>query len=360
MIKREVILSYFPKITPKRYQQMLAFFSSLENAWEAEFDEFKQTGWDEQIISEFLEWREKVDEEKICKVLEHEKITCITKDDANYPKLLKEIYDPPFCLFIKGELKQTDFTLAVVGPRRFTNYGKQVTDEIVMPLANQGITIVSGLAYGIDGIAHEATLKANGYTVAVLGSGIDEKHVFPTEHRGLAREIVAKGGAIISEYPPGTVPTKYTFPRRNRIVAGMSLGTLVIEAAEESGALITAQCTLDNGRELFAVPQNITSLTSVGVNNLIKNGAHPVTSADDILNVLNLRDVKKFVDNQKIIPASPAEEKLLAHLSREPLHVDALVKLSSLDSPTVNATLTIMEMTGKVRDLGGKMYVVTK
>jgi DNA processing protein len=140
----------------------------------------------------------------------------------------------------------------------------------------------------------------------------------------------------------------------------MSLGTLVIEAGEESGALITAQCALDNNRELFAVPQNITSLTSIGVNNLIKNGAHPVTSADDILNVLNLQDVKKFVDNQKIIPASPTEEKLLAHLSREPIHVDALTKLSTLDSPTVNATLTIMEMTGKVRDLGGKMYVLTR
>jgi DNA processing protein len=360
VLKKEITLSYFPKITFHRYQQMLAFFSSLDNAWKGEFDEFKKAGWEDNVISEFLEWRDKVDEEKISRVLEHEKITCVTEKDDNYPKLLKEIYDPPFCLFVKGELKQTDFTLAVVGPRRHTAYGKQITDEIVCPLASQGITIVSGLAYGIDGIAHEAALTAGGYTIAVLGSGIDRQHVFPAEHRNLAEEIVAKGGAVISEYPPGTVPTQYTYPRRNRIVAGMSLGTLVIEAGDGSGALITAQCALDNNRELFAVPQNITSLTSFGVNNLIKNGAHPVTSADDILNVLDLRDVKQIITNRQIIPASPAEAKILPHLSREPIHVDALTKLSTLDSPTVNATLTIMEMTGKVRNLGNMMYVLVK
>lgn len=359
-MKKEIILSYFPKITPRRYQQMLAFFSSIDEAWKGEFDEFKKAGWDDAVISEFLEWRDKVDEEKIEKVLKHEGITCITQGDEDYPKLLKEIYDPPFCLFVRGQIPKNEFMLAVVGPRRFTSYGKQVTEEIVSELARQGITIVSGLAIGIDGIAHAATLKAGGQTVAVLGSGINKMHVQPAQHSNLAEEIIANGGAVMAEYPPGTVPTKYTFPRRNRIVAGMSLGTLVIEAAEGSGALITAQCTLDNGRELFAVPQNITSLTSVGVNKLIKNGANIVTSAQDILDVLDLRDVKQIITNREIIPASPAEAKLLPHLSREPIHVDALTKLSTLDSPTVNATLTIMEMTGKVHNLGNMMYVLAK
>lgn len=359
-MKKEVVLSYFPKITPRRYQQMLAFFSSIDEVWKGEFDEFKKAGWDEVVISEFLEWRDKVDEEKTEKILKQEGITCFTKDDEEYPKLLKEIYDPPFCLFVRGQIPKNEFMLAVVGPRRYTSYGKQVTEEIVSELARQGITIVSGLAIGIDGIAHEATLKAGGQTVAVLGSGVNKAHVQPAQHSNLAEEIVTNGGAVMAEYPPGTIPTKYTFPRRNRIVAGMSLGTLVIEAADGSGALITAQCTLDNGRELFAVPQNITSLTSVGVNKLIKNGANIVTSAQDILDVLDLRDVKQIITNREIIPASPAEAKLLPHLSREPIHVDALTKLSTLDSPTVNATLTIMEMTGKVRNLGNMMYVLAK
>ncbi|MEK7065260.1 MAG: DNA-processing protein DprA [Patescibacteria group bacterium] len=359
-MKKEIILSYFPKITPKRYQQMLAFFSSLDNAWAGEFDEFKKAGWDDVVISEFLEWRDKVDEEKITKILKQEGITCITQDDEEYPKLLKEIYDPPFCLFVRGQIPKNEFMLAVVGPRRYTSYGKQVTEEIVSELARQGITIVSGLAFGIDSIAHKATLKAGGATVAVLGSGVNKQHIAPAEHAQLAEEIIANNGAVLAEYPPGTVPTRYTFPRRNRIVAGMSLGTLVIEAAEGSGALITAQCTLDNGRELFAVPQNITSLMSVGVNKLLKNGANIVTSAQDILDVLDLRDVKQIITNREIIPASPSEAKLIPHLSREPIHVDALTKLSSLDSPSVNATLTIMEMTGKVRNLGNMMYVLAK
>ncbi len=301
-----------------------------------------------------------MDEKKIKKILKQEGITCLTKDDDEYPKLLKEIYDPPFCLFVRGQIPKNEFMLAVVGPRRYTSYGKQVTEEIVSELARQGITIVSGLAIGIDGIAHGATLKAGGQTVAVLGSGVNKAHVQPSQHCNLSEEIIAKNGAVLAEYPPGTVPTKYTFPRRNRIVAGMSLGTLVVEASEESGALITAQCTLDNGRELFAIPQNITSLTSVGVNKLIKNGANVVTSAQDILDALDLRDVKQIITNREIIPASPAEAKLLPHLSREPIHVDALTKLSTLDSPAVNATLTIMEMTGKVRNLGNMMYVLSK
>lgn len=359
-MKKEVILSYFPKITPRRYKQMLAFFSSLDNVWQGEFDEFRKAGFEDSLINEFLEWRDKVDEEKIEKILKQEGITCITQDDEEYPKLLKEIYDPPFCLFVRGTIPKNEFMLAVVGPRRYTSYGKQVTEEIVGELAHQGITIVSGLALGIDGIAHETSLKAGGQTVAVLGSGVNRAHVQPTQHSNLSEEIIAKGGAVMAEYPPGTVPTKFTFPRRNRIVAGMSLGTLVIEAGEESGALITAQCTLDNGRELFAVPQNITSLTSVGVNKLIKNGANIVTSAQDILDVLDLHDVKQIITNREIIPASPAEAKILPHLSREPIHVDALTKLSTIDSPTVNATLTIMEMTGKVRNLGNMMYVLTK
>ena len=356
MIK-EILLAHFPKITVNRYQQLLAAFSSLDEVWQAEFDELLKTKIDEKIINEFLVWREKLDEEKIAKILAQEQITCITLADENYPKLLKEIYDPPFCLFVRGQLTQDDFTLAVVGPRKFSTYGKQVTENLVGDLARQSVTIVSGLAFGIDIIAHKTTLQAGGKTVAVLGSGINRRHVYPQEHSNVADEIIASGGAVISEYPPGTLPNKFTFPRRNRIVAGMSLGTLVIEAAEKSGALITADYAMESGREVFAVPQNITSTTSFGPNNLIKNGAKLITTSKDILEALDLQDIQVYVKNKQILGDSPQEEAILAVLSQEPKHIDEITKASNLASTQISATLTIMEMKGKVRNLGNMMYV---
>ncbi len=357
-MKKEILLSYFPKITSKRYQQLIAVFDNLDNAWQANSEALKTTGWDEKVIKEFLDWKNKIDENKIAKILEQENIYCLTKDDEEYPELLKQIYDPPFCLFVRGNLDMIKFPVAVVGTRKFTNYGKQVTGEIISELAKQGITIVSGLALGIDGIAHETTINAGGKTIAVLGTGINRKHVYPASHYQLSEKIIASGGALVSEYPPGALPSKYSFPRRNRIIAGLSIGTLVIEAPEESGSLITSQCALDYGREVFAIPQNINSINSTGVNNLLKNGAHLVTKAEDILEVLNLEKIKEFIDNQEIIPDSPTEAKILQILTGEPVHVDVISKKAELDSPTVNATLTLMEMKGKVRNLGGMNYIL--
>ncbi|MFZ2190495.1 MAG: DNA-processing protein DprA [Candidatus Magasanikiibacteriota bacterium] len=357
-MNKEILLSYFPKITSRRYQQLVAVFSSLDDAWDADRNGLLKTGWKEDIVDQFLVWKEKIDENKIERILNQEEIYCLTKDDADYPNLLKEIYDPPFCLFVRGEFKPDDFSLAVVGTRKFSPYGKQVTEELVADLASQGITIISGLAIGIDCLAHEATLKSGGKTIAVLGSGINRQHIYPGQNKDLAERIIKSGGALISEYPPGTLPSKFTFPRRNRIVAGMSLGTLVIEAPEGSGALITAQCTLDNGREVFSVPQNINTANSTGPNELIKNGAHLVTKADDVLDALNLQDVKKYISSQAIIPDSPTEAKILANLTREPIHIDELTKKCELDSSQINATLILMEMKGKVRNLGGMMYVL--
>ncbi|PLX28469.1 DNA-protecting protein DprA [Candidatus Parcubacteria bacterium] len=359
-MKKEILLSYFPKITFKRYQQLLAAFSNLDTVWSARFDELKRLRWDDQLISEFLDWRKNIDEEKIQKILEQEEIICLIQDDPEYPKLLKQIYDPPLCLFVRGKLSNDDFNLAVVGTRKCTTYGKQVTEEIVLELASQGITIVSGLAFGIDSIAHNTTLRAKGKTIAVLGSGIDRHHIHPTSHRELANNIINSGGAIISEYPPGTLPTKYTFPKRNRIVAGMSLGTLVIEAPEKSGALITAQCALDNNREVFTIPQNITSLTATGPNKLIQTGATCVTTTKDILDVLNLQDAHKYVTNKEILPDSPMEAELLKHLSRQSIHVDELIQKTHIKSQDINATLTLMEMKGKVKNLGNMNYVLSR
>lgn len=359
-MRKEVLLAHFPKITPKRYQQLLAAFSSLDQVWEAEFDEFKKIGFDDTLIHEFLTWREHVDEEKIQKILDNEQMECITLHDKNYPTLLKQIYDPPFCLFVRGKLNNDGYNLAVVGTRKFTRYGKQVTEELIHELAQSGITIVSGLAFGIDSIAHETTVKAQGKTIAVLGSGINRAHIYPSAHRELSEKIIKNNGALISEYPPGTVPNIYTFPRRNRIIAGMSLGTLVIEAAEKSGALITAECAVENGREVFAIPQNITSGTSIGPHNLIKTGAKLVTNAQDIIDTLDLHDIAQYVTNTEILPDSPIEAELLHILTKEPIHVDQITKQSKLSSREINATLVLMEMKGKVKNLGGMMYVLAR
>ena len=289
-------LAHFPKITYNRYQKLAAYFSDLKNVWEAKINDLIKAGLEEKVASEFLAWREKNSLEKIMERLNKENITTISINNPQYPALLKEINDPPFTLFIRGKLPNTNSpTLGVVGTRKFTAYGKSTCQEIVGPLVNKGVVIVSGLALGIDGIAHQTTLDNKGVTIAVLGGGVDKRTVAPASHRDLAEKIIATGGAVISEYPPGFTPTVYSFPARNRIIAGLSLGTLVIEAAEKSGALITARCALDYNRDVFAVPHALNSPTGIGPNNLIKMGAKVVTQASDIIESLSLTTLGEMV-----------------------------------------------------------------
>ena len=210
-------------------------------------------------------------------------------EDENYPRLLKEIYDPPQQLYCLGESKAREkFPLAVVGTRKISFYGRKTTEYLVNGLCQAGLTIVSGLALGVDGLAHQIALENGTKTIAVLGSGLDT--VYPPAHKKLAKRIVDSGGALVSEYPPKTQPSKMTFPARNRIVAGISLGVLVIEAPMKSGALITARFALEQGREVFAVPGSIYSENSQGCNLLIKTGAKPVTKVEDILETFNYDD----------------------------------------------------------------------
>ncbi len=209
-------------------------------------------------------------------------IKIITLDDDTYPRLLKQIYDPPRRLYILGDLKAEEkYPLAVVGTRNASDYGKRTTNYFVDALSRAGLTIISGLALGIDGLAHQATLGVKGKTIAVLGSGLNV--VYPSAHKKLFQQIIEAGGAVISEYPPETKPNKQSFPARNRIIAGLSLGVLVIEAPEKSGALITARAALEQGREVFAIPGDIYSRNSAGTNKLIEMGAKPVTKPEDIL-----------------------------------------------------------------------------
>ena len=279
----------------------------------------------------------------------------LTPSDINYPSLLKEIHKPPETLWYRGDVTVFKKPLvAVVGSRKISSYGKQVTEKIVTELVVAGIGVVSGLAIGIDTTAHHATLNAKGITIAVLGSGLDR--IYPAVNRALAENIIKCGGLVISEFPPGTPAMPYHFPIRNRTIAGISLGVVVTEAREKSGALITARHSLEQNREVFAIPGPIDQLGSVGPNQLIKQGAVLTTGAHDILNELQLEQRQQQLQIKQVLPATPTEAKLLTFLETEPLHVDKLSRFARLDINVVNATLTVLEMKGMVVHLGGQTY----
>ncbi len=351
-------LARFDKIGPVRLRTLLKSFPNLEHIWNASALELRQAGLSEQVSAEFAAWRRDQNLEQQWTELQREGINVLTWNDPAYPVRLKQIHDLPHTLFIRGTLPQNDFNLAVVGTRMVTTYGRQVAEQIVAPLARAGLTIVSGLALGIDAIAHDTTLREGGTTIAVLGGGCDRASIYPTSNRALAERIVERGGALISEYPPKTLAMPFHFPNRNRIISGMSRGTLVIEAAEDSGSLITATHALEQNREVFAVPGDITRDTSKGPNNLLKMGAHPVFSAEDILEHLNLQELKATAEARKIVPDDPTEAKILDALRGDAIHIDELIRATAFDAAKLSSTLTLMEMKGKVRHIGGMHYVL--
>ncbi len=338
----------------------MRYFDTLDKAWNASSDELMHAGLSTDAAHEFITWRTRFDEADYQHILDKNCISIISIDDQKYPPLLKNIFDPPPVLFIRGVFDYSRPRVAVVGTRKMTAYGKQVTEEIVGDLASHGIEIVSGLALGIDGIAHASALHAGGTTAAVLGSGIDRESVYPRVHYNLSEHIIDKNGVLIGEYPPGTLPTTYSFPRRNRIIAGISLATLVIEAPEKSGALITATCSLEYGRDVYAIPHPLTSMTGAGPHKLIREGAYLIRGAHDIIEHLHLEAFERRVQVQETIPDTHEEGVLVALLSREPLHIDEITRKSTLPGPTVIATLTVLEMKGKVQNIGNMMYVIKK
>ena len=353
--------SYFGKFGAVRFRRLLSYFPNMEEAYRANSADLLQAGIEEKIVSEFIAARSGLSPEKLMEEVLAAGISLLTINDKEYPERLRQIYDAPVLLYFRGSMAELgNFPLAIVGTRKISHYGRMVAPKIAGELAEQGIAIVSGLAYGIDSLAHEAALKAGGKTVAVLGSGIDDQSVYPPPNLRLARQIIDSGGALISEYPPRTPPLRQNFPHRNRIISGMSLGVLVVEADLESGSLITAKLALDQNRDVFAVPGSIFSSASVGPNNLIKMGAKLVSSSSDILEALNLSEALSYKENKKILPDTPNEAKVLERLSYEPLHIDQLVVLNGLDAPAIASTLTFMEMKGKVLNLGGMNYVLAR
>jgi len=280
----------------------------------------------------------------------------ISIEDGNYPKRLKEIKDPPKILYCLGEVKSEENCFAIVGARKCTNYGKEIASRIASDLAEAGLTIVSGFAPGIDTMAHKAAIERRKRTIAVLGTGLDEKSIYPKSNLKLIDKILENGGAIISEFEPGTHGTKYTFPQRNRIISGLSLGVLVVEARMQSGALITANYAKEQGRKVFAVPGSIFSQTSKGCHFLIKNGAKLVESAEDILMELGIR--KKEVGKKEIKGETPEENLILEVLKEGALDVEKIIEKTKLPPSKVASILSILEIEGKIKNLGGNIYAI--
>ena len=357
-IKYWVSFNAVPSIGRVRFSQLESYFNSLEDAWKADAAVLKKAGLDRNAIKAITEWRSRISPEEAMQKLEKYGIKAYTRHDDKYPERLKEIYDYPPLIYVRGSvIAEDEWCLAVVGTRRPTVYGRQVAEELVTELVRNKITIVSGLAKGIDTIAHRAALEAGGRTIAVTGGGLDS--VYPAENAELARSII-KQGAMVSEYYPGTRPRPENFPRRNRILSGMCLGVLVIEAGKNSGALITARLALEQNREVLAVPGSILSPASIGTNQIIKEGARLVRDANDILEELNLTAVAEQIEMKEIIPSSDTEAQLLKKLGAEPLHIDEVCRSSGMPMNVVSSTLAMMELKGMVRQVGIMNYVICR
>jgi DNA processing protein len=341
-----------------RMQALMRHFGDLEVAWKAAPIELARAGLGLKVIERIVQARQNVDLEKLWAKIEAQGIKILTWEDETYPQRLKEIDQPPPVLYIRGDYLPDDlFAVAIVGTRRVTAYGRQITEELAAYLAANGITVISGLARGVDAIAHQTALKAGGRTIGVLGSGVDK--IYPPEHRGLAEKMMGSG-AILSDYAPGTPPDASNFPPRNRIISGLSLAVVVIEAGETSGALITAEFAAEQGREVFAVPGSILAPQSKGTNKLIQNGALPLLSVNDLMQVLDLTRMGKQKAARKAIPTDETEARLMHVLSEEPLHIDEIRNQSDLPIEKVSATLALMELKGMVRQVGGMNYVAVR
>jgi len=357
-IKYWVAFSSIPGIGRVRLTQLENYFSNLENAWKASPGDLKRAGLDSVALRAIAKWRPGVSPETEMEKLLRYGVKVITCNDTDYPSRLREIYDYPPVLYIRGSLLPEDeWCLAVVGTRRATVYGKQVTEEIVTDLAQSKITIVSGLAKGIDTIAHRSALETGGRSLAVFACGLDI--VYPGENARLARDIVEQG-ALISEYPLGTRPRAENFPRRNRILSGLSLGVLITEAGENSGAMITARMALEQNREVFAIPGSILSPVSRGTNKLIQEGAKLVCDYTDILEELNLTTVARQIEMREVLPESETESIILQQLSAEPIHIDEVCRSSGLSAAAVSGTLAMMELKGMVKQVGTMKYVLAR
>jgi len=346
-----------PRIGPVRLRALVHYFGDVEAAWRADAAALRAAGLAQDALERLVALRSRLDLDAALARVNALGLKVLTWDSPDYPALLRNIAQPPPVIYVKGTIIPADeFAVAVVGTRHASAYGKEVARRLARGLAENGVTVVSGLALGIDGVAHRAALDGGGRTMAVLACGLDT--VYPSSHRELADRIVTSG-ALISDYPVGTRPEAANFPPRNRLISGLSLGTLVVEAGIKSGALITVRFALEQGRETFAVPGNIYNQSSTGTNALIQAGeAKLVTSVNDILEELNLTMVSHHTEVREIVPETAEERALLAHVGPEPVHLDELVRASGLATATVSSTLVMMELKGMVRRVDNTSYIL--
>lgn len=348
--------SVFPGIGPNRFQKLLDIFGDPKSAWRADFQSLSETGFlNEALVKKFNEFRLNFDLKKFAKELESKRINFYGLRDLSYPEGLRKIKNPPIVIYTKGDFDFGSLDMqkcvGVVGARKITTYGEQVTKFIVKGLSGADCVVVSGLAIGVDSIAHNEALLSKGKTIAVLGSGVDI--CTPSSNQGIYEEIIKSSGAVISEFPPGSRPLKGSFPSRNRIIAGLCTAVIVTEGSLDSGALITANYSWQNNRKVFAVPGPITSEYSKGTNLLIKKGAIPATSPDDILSNLSIKNNS----TQKIIrSANPDEQKIINLLKKQSFHVNEIIKQTNMSSGHVNMLLSIMEIKKLILNCGSGMF----
>jgi DNA processing protein len=340
-----------------RFRRLLAYFGTLSRAWQASQAELMAAGLTEHMAAAIFEKQQSLEVEGLQNALAAKGIQVLTWQDEGYPRYLKEIDQPPPVLYFRGSLlPEDDLAVAIVGTRSVTAYGRQLTKDTAAYLAHNHVTVVSGLARGVDAIAHQTAIEAGGRTLAVLGSGVDV--IYPPEHRKLAEEIM-QHGALISDYPPGTKPDAINFPPRNRIISGLSRGTVVIEAGEKSGALITAKFSADQGREVFAEPGSVLSPMSRGTNNLLTDGAIPLTSPAVILENLNLPQQMSLPQVEG--PQLDEEEAgVLAALGADTVHIDDLCNQMGVSIEKLSAQLTLMELKGLVVRVKGMEYAAVQ
>jgi DNA processing protein len=360
-----VAFAHIPSLTPSRFRLLERAFGSLEEAWRAPAHHLKAAGLEPGVVDAVLQARRRIDPFRALEALHRWGATAITWRDPTYPPRLKETPHSPPVLFLQGDLLPQDGkAIAVVGTRRATPYGLEACRRLTRALVEEGFTIVSGLAQGVDACAHQTALEAGGRTIAVVAGGLDR--LYPAHHRPLARRIASQG-AVLTEHPLGTRPEPFHFPRRNRILSGLAMGVLVVEAPLESGAMSTVRWALEQGREVFAVPGPITSPASMGANRLIQEGAKLVMTVEDILEEVRLEPVQGSLP---LAPASapppappptpsPEAAALLAALGRDTVHIDDLCRRTGLPMPVVSATLTLLEVQGLVRQVGGMHFLRT-
>ncbi|MCX8130332.1 MAG: DNA-processing protein DprA [Clostridia bacterium] len=362
-IKYWVWLSIIPRMRYKKRIQLIEHFGSPKTLWEmSERDLIRELHMDISTVKMLMDSKHRDEIESHMEKIEKNGIQVISYKSLSYPEHLKNIHDPPLVIYMKGNNINNDKTVAVVGSRKASNYGLEMAATLSYELSRCGITVISGMARGVDTYAHTGALKAGGNTIAVLGCGVDI--AYPIENKKLMEEIIHRG-AVISEYLPGEKPFPAYFPARNRIISGMSLGVVVIEAGEKSGSLITADFALEQGREVFAVPGNITSHNSRGTNGLIREGAKIVTCIEDILEELNMmivkgesRPSKNMMDNVDIRLGALSSEELgiVKTIENEALHIDIIAHKTGFSIQTVNSLLVMMELKGIIEQFPGKVY----